>query len=226
MDVSGEVLTDTHWNIHRTRLDLEGNAIYGSVDDLQFMSVTDIKEGCRITGNIIANKVAGNFHILLGSSLHATSRHIHQFMIKDLLLFNASHTIHQLRFGDWFPNIKNPLEGVTQTVTEGTGHFQYFLKVVPTIYQYASGSHIDTNQYSVTNQTHHITQLPTNGMIEMNKIPGVVFIYEISPFMVQIMESRTTWLRFITSLCAMIGGVWTIMSIIDACWHHIKKQSK
>eukprot|EP00798_Chlamydomonas_sp_ICE-L_P002491 gene2491-5419_t len=82
-------------------------------------------EGCKIWGHVKVNKVAGNFHFAPGKS--------YQQAIMDF-----SHTIHTLAFGDPYPGITNPLDGVVvRSVTnddgsKAVGMWQYYLKVVPT----------------------------------------------------------------------------------------------
>jgi endoplasmic reticulum-Golgi intermediate compartment protein 3 len=49
--------------------------------------------------------------------------------------FNTSHIIHSLGFGEKYPGIHNPLDGVSKIMKTGSGLFQYFVKVVPTIYE-------------------------------------------------------------------------------------------
>lgn len=65
-----------------------------------------------------------------------------------------SHTIMKLSFGAEYPGIINPLDGHSQIdtapVESGGVMFQYFIKVVPTMYQSLDGSTMGTNQFSVT----------------------------------------------------------------------------
>jgi endoplasmic reticulum-Golgi intermediate compartment protein 3 len=69
-------------------------------------------EGCRVSGFMKVNKVAGNFHIAHGESIVRDGRHIHQFIPSEAPKFNISHTIHSISFGDPYPNMKpNPLDG-------------------------------------------------------------------------------------------------------------------
>jgi hypothetical protein len=46
-------------------------------------------------------------------------------------------------------------------------------------------------------------------------LPGVFFIYDISPIMVKFTEKRPSLSYFLTSLCAIVGGVFTVAGIID-----------
>ena len=47
-------------------------------------------------------------------------------------------------------------------------------------------------------------------------LPGVFFFYEVSPLHVEIKEGhRKGYVAFFTSVCAIVGGVITCMSMID-----------
>lgn len=52
-------------------------------------------EGCRFTGKMMVNRVAGNFHVALGRTFHRQGRLVHQFRPGQELTFNASHVIHR-----------------------------------------------------------------------------------------------------------------------------------
>jgi endoplasmic reticulum-Golgi intermediate compartment protein 3 len=47
-------------------------------------------------------------------------------------------------------------------------------------------------------------------------LPGVFFFYEVSPLHVEIKEGyRKGWIAFLTSVCAIVGGVVTVMGLLD-----------
>jgi hypothetical protein len=69
-------------------------------------------EGCMVSGRMLVNKVAGNFHIAQGESIVRDGRHIHQFNPALAPKFNVSHTVHSLSFGEPYPSMPvNPLDG-------------------------------------------------------------------------------------------------------------------
>lgn len=127
-------------------------------------------EGCRLTGYMLVNKVAGNFHIAMGETHSRGNGHIHQFNPSQLQNFNTSHVIHSLSFGEPFPGIRNPLDGTVAIADVSTGVFMYFAKIVPTIFTPANAPHIATNQYSVTSQ---FRPLMVNGMRQVRACAGV-----------------------------------------------------
>nr|VZI41284.1 unnamed protein product [Spirometra erinaceieuropaei] len=87
----------------------------------------------------------------------------------------------------------------------------YFLKLVPTLYLDSNNNMLTTHQYSATWQT-RLT--PLSGAPD--GVPGVFFNYEISPLLVKLTEERKSFLHFLTNTCAIIGGVFTVASLLDA----------
>jgi len=102
-------------------------------------------EGCQIAGYMTFNRLNGNFHIAMGEGVERNGHHIHTFLPDDMENYNASHIIHELRFGPVYDTNAmtsmeeiNPLNGVQKIVKKSdgsTGTFQYYLKIVPTTYK-------------------------------------------------------------------------------------------
>jgi hypothetical protein len=92
--------------------------------------LTKIHEGCNLFGFLEVNKVAGNFHVAPGKAFQsAGGQLVHEFKPFDTHTYNISHTIHTLSFGIHYPNRVNPLDGATAILRNGSGVFQYFVKV-------------------------------------------------------------------------------------------------
>lgn len=130
--------------------------------------------------------------------------------------FNVSHTVNQLSFGPYMPpnvrrslNLTSQLNGVTRTVTDGYGMFQYYLQVVPTVFRFLNGTSYETYQYSVTEHTRHVDPGSNRGL------PGVFFFYEVSALHVEFEEYRRGWTHFFTGVCAAVGGAFTVMGMLD-----------
>jgi hypothetical protein len=47
-------------------------------------------------------------------------------------------------------------------------------------------------------------------------LPGAFFNFEISPILILHTETRQSFAHFLTSTCAIVGGVLTVASIIDS----------
>ncbi|KAL3610842.1 hypothetical protein D5086_001862 [Populus alba] len=157
-------------------------------------------EGCNINGSLEVNRVAGNFHFVPGKSFHQSN-----FQLLDLLdmqkeSYNISHRINRLAFGDYFPGVVNPLDGIQLMHETPNGVQQFFIKVVPTIYTDIRGRTVHSNQYSVTEH------FKKSELMRLDSLPGVYFIYDFSPIKVTFKEEHTSFLHFMTSICAIIGG--------------------
>jgi len=184
--------------------------------------VEQLGEGCMFYGHIMVNKVSGNFHFAPGRSFNQGHLHVHDIASLPEVVFNMSHTVNRLSFGEDFPGVVNPLDSVTKVsdlelkpgLVDSASMFQYFLKVVPTSYTSLSGKRILTNQFSVTENERVLQQVNANGL------PGVFFFYDISPLKVIYNEEKSSFLHFLTSVCAIVGGVFTVSGIVDSFVYH------
>jgi hypothetical protein len=166
-------------------------------------------EGCNIYGFLEVDKVSGNFHFAPGQSFQHAHTHVHDLLSFAMGHLNVTHTINKLSFGAIYPGMKNPLEGYSKTSLEGKEVFQYYIKVIPTKYTYPDGSSFETNQYSVTEHS-----MPILGVT--GGLPGLFINYDFSPIMVNIVETNRSFSHFLTAVCAIVGGVFTVMGVIDS----------
>jgi endoplasmic reticulum-Golgi intermediate compartment protein 3 len=172
--------------------------------------------GCEIYGNLKLSTSSGHFHIVPQKTITGTKDAIADgYSLLDLLSFtfaqfNITHTVNSLSFGDNFPGFKSPLDGEQRTIRDTHGMYQYYIKTVPTKYIKLDGNEIiESHQYSVTEHMRHLA--PGSG----RGLPGVYFYYESSPVQAIFEETRGSFLRFFTSLCAILGGLYTVMGMID-----------
>merc|ERR1711998_297774 len=89
------------------------------------------------------------------------------------------------------------------------GMFQYFVKIVPTKYEKVNSEVLNSNQYSVTYHFRGLDQAAGRGL------PGVFVFYDLSPIMCTFTETRPSFATFLTSVCAIVGGVFTVAGIVD-----------
>ncbi|MGH0139143.1 UNVERIFIED_CONTAM: hypothetical protein FKN15_068864 [Acipenser sinensis] len=85
------------------------------------------------------------------------------------------------------------------------------LQIVPTVYEDMAGKHRFSYQYTVANKEY--VAYSHTGRI----IPAIWFRYDLSPITVKYTERRQPLYRFITTICAIIGGTFTVAGIIDSC---------
>ncbi|XP_059279800.1 uncharacterized protein LOC132033758 [Lycium ferocissimum] len=177
-------------------------------------------EGCNMYGFLEVNKVAGNFHFAPGKSFQQSNVHVHDLQTFQKDSYNISHEINRLTYGEYFPGVVNPLDGVTWTQETPHGMYQYFIKVVPTVYKDVSGHTIQSNQFSVTE---HFQGADVG---RFQSIPGVFFFYDLSPIKVTFTEQHVSFLHFLTNVCAIVGGVFTVSGILDSFIYHGQKAIK
>lgn len=277
------------WNVR----DIKRTAEQCVRERAQPLSEVKEGEGCNIAGSMLVNQVAGNFHFAIGDSVVRDGRHIHQFSPAEAPGWNCSHTIEEITFGAIYPGMDNPLNGLEGIASEedGTGLFQYFIKVVPTLYRrkaLAPGTELGvameqaaiglrqetidkrqrykrgearkrrrrfrpkllrTNQYTYSAQftpydpghaekwrKEHNVRDPLHrhfgphgvrrkeaaqaGMV----LPGVFFVYDMAPFMVQITPDRPPVSHILTRCLAIIGGVFSVANVIDSLVFHLGKR--
>ncbi|XP_070209579.1 endoplasmic reticulum-Golgi intermediate compartment protein 3-like isoform X2 [Littorina saxatilis] len=172
-------------------------------------------EGCRAYGYLEVNKVAGNFHFAPGKSFQQHHVHVHDLQAFGGQKFNISHHINHLSFGTDYPGIVNPLDAMHEPATQLQMMYQYFVKIVPTTYTNLNKETVYTNQFSVTKHSKNAA-----GSMGEGGLPGVFFIYELSPMMVKYTETRRSFMHFLTGICAIIGGIFTVAGLIDSLIYH------
>lgn len=184
------------------------------------------KEGCSVYGYLDVNKVAGNFHFAPGKSFQHGNMHVHDLMPFHTTKFDMSHSVNKLSFGDDFPGVVNPLDAISRNMPGDAGTYQYFLKVVPTVFEHKSGGRVSGNKVTRTNQfsvTDHFKQVDAG---EGTFLPGVFFFYDLSPIKVTMTETGKSFLSFLTSVFAIVGGAFAVSAIVDAAVFHGGKALK
>ena len=82
--------------------------------------------------------------------------------------------------------------------------------MVHTTYQLSRGKLLDTYQYTVNN----------NNYQDGASLPSAVFSYDLSPMQVVVTEEREAFASFLTQICAIIGGVFTVTGLLDSVVYH------
>merc|ERR1712083_41360 len=93
--------------------------------------------------------------------------------------------------------------------------FRYYIKLVPTLFVDHDGSEIFTNQLSV----HDTSSDPTGQKLlkqdAASSLPGLFFVYDFSPFIMSKVEKTKPWSYIFTSMCAIIGGLFSIAALVE-----------
>uniref|UniRef100_A0A8C3K274 Endoplasmic reticulum-Golgi intermediate compartment protein n=1 Tax=Calidris pygmaea TaxID=425635 RepID=A0A8C3K274_9CHAR len=171
-------------------------------------------EGCQVYGFLEVNKVAGNFHFAPGKSFQQSHVHVHDLQSFGLDNLNKTSLCLpnlSVKFSSSLPSINC----VSLSLLIASMMFQYFVKVVPTVYMKVDGEVVRTNQFSVTRH-----EKIANGLLGDQGLPGVFVLYELSPMMVKLTEKHRSFTHFLTGVCAIVGGIFTVAGFIDSLIYH------
>ncbi|KAK4304054.1 hypothetical protein Pmani_024001 [Petrolisthes manimaculis] len=191
------------------------------VKEGQLVESTDLPlEGCQIYGYLEVNRVAGNFHLAPGKSFQHNHLHIHDVQQYRTADFDLSHRIRHLSFGLNIPGKTNPFDGTELDTGKGPKSINYYVKIVPTTYEKVDGSTLLTNQFSITQHQKELQM----GLMGDGGLPGVFFTYELSPMMVKYSEKQRSLGHFLTGVCSIIGGVFTVAGLLHSASYSVYRQ--
>lgn len=156
-------------------------------------SIANDMGACRLYGSLDVNKVASNLHITSDGHGYANTAHTSH----DIL--NFTHRIDEFSFGEFYPDLVNPLDNSIELAETNFEIFQYTMAVVPTTYVDRRNNILHTNQYAVTDYHKRFKEGQT--------IPGIFFRYDIESISVQVKEVHLlSFLHFVVRLCGILGG--------------------
>jgi len=176
-------------------------------------------EGCRVAGHLQVRKVPGALRLILHSDDHDHEAH----------LMNASHLIHDFWLGEPLTRAQirrlpaadhHEVLGATSHRLQGlpfiskdAGHSHvHYLKVVTKLLKHYDSPY-DTMAYKYTVHSNKF-QAPKG------KDVAIEFRYDLSPISIVVTQESVPFYKFITSACAIIGGVFTVIGFLENIIHH------
>lgn len=169
-------------------------------------------EGCNIAGSVSVNKVPGTLVFAFDRPGHSV----------DNAQVNVSHTVNELTFGNGLtPRQKRRLTAETMrtlstlvlhnaTSKKDLETHEHYIKVVGQHFTFIDGEEVSTYTYTANSQSY----------VDGDDRPSVRFSYDLSPMAVTVTETSMPFYHFLTSVCAIIGGVFTVLGLIDSVVHH------
>ncbi|CAA0813943.1 Protein disulfide-isomerase 5-4 [Striga hermonthica] len=180
--------------------------------------------GCKIEGFVRVKKVPGNLLVSARSASHSF----------DPSQMNMSHIISHFSFGKKITpremsDMKRVLPYLGGSHDRLTGQsyisnpsdsdvnvtIEHYLQVVKTEVMTRSYKLVEEYEYTAHSSLVHSIQIPV-----------AKFHYELSPMQVLITENSKSFSHFITNVCAIIGGVFTVAGILDSILHHTLRVMK
>ena len=166
------------------------------------------KESCSTFGVIRVQRLSGTLYFALGDVKPGNKKLNDISRISRSI--NLSHTIHYLEFGPKIPGSENPLDGlIINQDKPGRMIYDYNLNVVPTRRISRRGFEMNTYKFQPMISQKNLTDSQVHGY------PGIFIHYNIAPISVISKENAYTLWKFITSVCAIIGGCFTCASLAD-----------
>ncbi|KOM43832.1 hypothetical protein LR48_Vigan05g143700, partial [Vigna angularis] len=174
--------------------------------------------GCRIEGYVRVKKVPGNLIISARSDAHSF----------DASQMNMSHVINHLSFGrkvsprvmsdvkrliPYVGSSHDRLNGLSFINTRDLGAnvtMEHYLQVVKT-------EVITRKDYKLVEEYEYTAH---SSVAQSLHIPVAKFHLELSPMQVLITENPKSFSHFLTNVCAIIGGVFTVAGILDSILHN------
>lgn len=198
--------------ISYTRLDSQGNLITDRPSDV----VADVaaKEQCRIEGYALINRAPGNLSI----DFRAKQAELKKLNNDQLKQVRLSHTINHFSFGKVYKNdyiLRTfgagdhtrffPYDSLTMTAPSiGVTNFDYFLRVIPVQYfDEASGDFQTSFSFSLTSQQRPVQTVSAQMTLQ----------FEFESITMKYSVEAKSWGRFLTHLCAILGGVFAVLGL-------------
>lgn len=192
--------------------------------------------GCQVSGHLMVNRVPGNFHLEAKSKSHNLNA----------AMTNLSHVVNHLSFGTPWEEMSQdrkakrilkqvpaehkefaPMDDTWYVTKQHHQAYHHYIKVVSTQFNMGGGS----RSSSGSGGSHELSayQFLEQSQIvyysEVN-VPEARFSYDLSPMSVVVEKSTRKWYDYVTSLCAIIGGTFTTLGLIDATLYKVFKPKK
>ena len=159
--------------------------------------------GCQLAGSLHMNRAPGHFSVQAQSAAHSLDPH----------MANLSHEIHHLSFEsedtdgsmemgvvrDHFAKFIAPTDGNVYVTYELHEAYQHNIKLV-----------------STNSRFYQMIQSTQLSYYKPDKIPETKFVLDISPIAVHYRIYRRPWYDYLTSLMAILGGVFTVVGMIES----------
>ncbi|KAL9309281.1 putative endoplasmic reticulum vesicle transporter, Thioredoxin domain, Thioredoxin-like superfamily [Arabidopsis thaliana] len=186
-----------------------------------------VSGGCRIEGYVRAKKVPGELVISAHSGAHSF----------DASQMNMSHIVTHLTFGTMvsdrlWTDMKRLLPYLGQSYDRLNGKsfinerqldanvtIEHYLQIIKTevISRRSGQEHSLIEEYEYTAHS---------SVARSYHYPEAKFHFELSPMQVLISENPKSFSHFITNVCAIIGGVFTVAGILDSIFQNTVRMVK
>jgi hypothetical protein len=196
-------------------LEYAKNKIDAFTDDEYEDEEEEHHPGCLVAGQLIVNRVPS--HLLmeaksvnheLNSMMTNLTHRINDFSFSKPGSPFMGQLLHVLPFFNAIPDAEkrsNPMKGKYYPTYHLHQAFHHHMKVVSTHVPFLFSSGL---VYQVLAESQLV-------MYEEMEMPEIKFIWDLSPMSVYLVEEDRYWYDYLTSLCAIIGGTYTTLGLIN-----------
>jgi thiol-disulfide isomerase/thioredoxin len=181
---------------------------------------------CQVSGHLFVNRVPGNFHIEAKSKNHNLNA----------AMTNLSHAVNHLSFGEPIQSASRKAKRILKQTPDEHQQFSpmddssfvtyayhqayhHYIKVVSTHLNMGNSEASSMVAYQFLEQSQVV-------YYDAQNVPEARFSYDLSPMSVVVQKEGRKWYDYLTSLCAIIGGTFTTLGLIDATLYKVFKPKK
>jgi protein disulfide-isomerase-like protein len=199
--------------------------------------------GCQVSGHLMVNRVPGNFHVEARSKNHNLNA----------AMTNLTHRVNHISFGE--PVLTHhrkekrilkqvpeefkqftPMDGDMFSTSKYHQAHHHYIKVVSTQFDMSGNGKDDSGEHTGKKaillkdykfmSTYQFLEQSQLVYYEDMDVPEARFSYDISPMSVLVQKENRKWYDYVTSLCAILGGTFTTLGLIDATLYRALKAKK
>ena len=176
--------------------------------------------GCQLSGHLMLDRVPGNFHILARSKHHDLAP----------TMTNVSHQVNSLSIGSPYTarlmsQMTDIPEEVTSKATPMNGNVYTTQKLHESYHHYLKV--VSTGVPGLDSQkAYQIIPSSQLAYYRNDMVPEAKFVYDLSPISVSYRKKSRKWYEYVTSLFAIIGGVFTMVGLIESTIHVTVQKAK
>lgn len=104
--------------------------------------------------------------------------------------------------------------------------FHHYIKVVPTTVEFPKSMSSRLRKINPNVEAFQMVASSQVMQYDEDEIPEARFTYDISPMSVVISTKGKRWYEFVTSMCALIGGTFTVVGLLSSFLTVIFKPKK
>ncbi|KAF1330541.1 Thioredoxin-like protein, partial [Globisporangium splendens] len=228
-------------NMNSNTLGLPMHVNYENLEGVNLKKVrpsaisSDAVEGCEISGSLSVNRVPGKLVFTARSKEHSF----------DFGAVNVTHRVNHFSFGQMkrsehlvdgarklVPSERYPLDNKIFYAENDNITIEHFMNVrLPSPncdMEFVVGFDHEDTRKSMFDLVERIYEFSasSNQYNATNTLPAALFSFDISPLVIQVVSDYMPFYRFITSLCAVVGGVFTVIGLVDSGVFHAMNSIK